>query len=82
MARMAKLVPPAKSWMALEISREKAHNGHCAKLTGELVKLQGEGDGEEEELVGDGEDGRDGQVVVVEHMDRRHGVCFFGGGNW
>lgn len=41
-------------------------------LTSELVKLEGEGDGEEEELVGNSDDGGDAQVVVVEDMGGSH----------
>ena len=42
-------------------------------LTRELVEFKGVGDGEEEELVAHGHDGRDAQVVVVEHMRGAHG---------
>lgn len=38
-------------------------------FTGQLVELEGEGDGEEEELVGDGDEECDGEVVVVQDVD-------------
>lgn len=35
------------------------------RRTGEFVKVAGIGEGEEEELVADGDEGGDGEVVVV-----------------
>lgn len=40
-------------------------NGDGRRRTGEFVKAAGVGDGEEEELVADGDEGGDGEVVVV-----------------
>lgn len=42
--------------------------------TCQLVELEGECDGKEEQLVGNSDDGGDGKVVFVQYMDRlRHG---------
>lgn len=44
-----------------------------SELTGELVELEREGDGEEEELVYDSDQGRDCKIVIVQNMNHSHG---------
>ena len=43
------------------------------KWTGKLVELEGEGDGEKEELVGDSDEEGDDEVVVVQRVDCHDG---------
>lgn len=40
--------------------------------TRELVELEAKGNGEEEKLVGHGDNGRDAQVVVIENVCSPH----------
>lgn len=72
MARTTKLVPPAKSVcvcvnVSLKVLGVKF--GRCEEVTGQLVELESECDGEEEELVGDDDEQCDGKIVVVQDVD-------------
>jgi hypothetical protein len=79
MERRAKLVPPAKSGQSVSQSltgivvshEERGRDGEMG--TCEFIKLKGKGYGKEEELVADGDEGRDGEVVVVEDVHGTHG---------
>lgn len=75
MARTTKLVPPAKSGGSDLVSQslEKGQKGEkgtdWGEATGQLVELEGKCYGEEEELVCDGDEQGDGEVVAVQDMD-------------
>lgn len=72
MARTTKLVPPAKSWGGFVLAdggESEVPLLRVVLLTGKLVELEAEGYGEEEELVGDGDEQGDDEVVLVEDSD-------------
>lgn len=62
---MTKLVPPAKSG---EKSQWKYNHLQKHAHTSELVELERESYGEEEQLVGDCDQERDGQIIVVQSV--------------
>ena len=68
-ASTTKFVPPAKSGELVSTILLKLV---VEKLTGKLVELETESDGKEEQLVGDGDQQRYCQIVIVQGMDFRH----------
>ena len=52
---------------------EKRGDGY---LTSKLIEFERKGDGEEEELVGNGDEEGDGEIIVIQSVDLRHIMRF------